>query len=167
MANLIQCPGCGLKLLEQPRSPSTIFNSSEECWQLYGELAAYNLSRNDPAFHHQYAVDAYEAQHIGAQTRNITAAFALIGLYLAAEHGYTGRQVQLAHMALGKKRIAWPRLEPPLSRGALTVQDVLQAPPVEERDAMLLKWVASVWQAWAETQTWVRDKCMQLLDVRV
>ncbi len=30
--------------------------------------------------------------------------FALVDLYLACERGYTGRQVQLAHMALARRR---------------------------------------------------------------
>jgi hypothetical protein len=71
---------------------------------------AYHLSSNDPTFIHQVAVDTYGAQHAGGALRNITTAYALIGLYLAVERGYTGRQVQRAHMSLAKNRSAWPRL---------------------------------------------------------
>lgn len=71
---------------------------------------------NGPFFHHQLCVDAYGAQHSGGSVRPITAVFALVGLYLAVERGFTGRQVQIAHMKLVKKagkRTDWPRLEPP------------------------------------------------------
>jgi hypothetical protein len=162
---MIECPGCGLKLPDQKLEANTRYNASGECWQLFGELAAYHLSRNDPTFIHQLAVDAYGAQHSGGVTRNITTAYALIGLYLAIEHRYTGRQVQRAHMLLAKKRIAWPRLDPPESPGALTVQDVLQADPGHERDAMLMKWAQSVWLAWEKTHEWVRVVSKDLLKI--
>ncbi|WP_286173478.1 DUF5946 family protein [Geobacillus sp. E263] len=82
-----------------------------ECWELYGELTVYNMSKNDPDFIHQLAVDAYGAQHLGGVTRSITTAFALISLYLSVECGYTGKQVQKAHMELAEQRQL--RFEPP------------------------------------------------------
>jgi hypothetical protein len=162
---MVECPGCGLKLPDQKLEANARHNASGECWQLCGELAAYHLSRNDPTFIHQLAVDAYGAQHSGGVTRNITTAYALIGLYLVLEHEYTGRQVQRAHMLLAKKRITWPRLDPPESPGALTVQDVLQADPGHERDAMLMKWALSVWLAWEKAHEWVRKVSKDLLKI--
>jgi hypothetical protein len=53
-------------------------------------------------------VDVYEAQHAGGTTRNITVAFGLIGLYLALEKGYTGKEVQQAHMQITRFRNDWP-----------------------------------------------------------
>jgi hypothetical protein len=60
---------------------------------------------------HQHVVDAYAAQHASGTTRNITVAFDLIGLYLALEKGYTGKEVQNAHMQIAKIRKDWPRLK--------------------------------------------------------
>ncbi len=81
------------------------------------ELTYWTLAQQDGRFIHQHAVDAYEAQHAGGKTRPITGVFGLIGLYLAIEKRYTGRQVQLAHMKIASRRKDWPRLEPPARKG--------------------------------------------------
>ena len=75
----------------------------------FHELAFYRLAhpRTDPEFIHQYAVDASAAQTATAASKPITVAFALIGLYLHLEKGYTGRQVQLAHMQMAATRKTW------------------------------------------------------------
>jgi hypothetical protein len=105
----VVCPGCGLDLPGQG-GLSDRFNASEECWRLYGELSAYTLTRAGSGFIHQHAVDSYGAQHAGGASSNIGTAFSLIGLYLALEKGYTGRQVQLAHMQLARLKKPWPSL---------------------------------------------------------
>ena len=91
------CHGCGLVLPDRHLDPPDRFNASGECWQLFSDLSCYTVSKQDPEFIHQYVVDAYEAQHVGGKTRNITVIFGLIGLYLALEKGYTGKQVQCSH----------------------------------------------------------------------
>jgi hypothetical protein len=68
------------------------------------------MSKNDPAFIQQHCVDAYGAQHSGGETKSITTAFSLVGLYLFLEHGYTGREVQQAHTTLGEQDRSWPEL---------------------------------------------------------
>lgn len=161
----VRCLGCGLELPKQNLPVTSRYDASEECWQLYLGLTAYHLSRSDPEFIHQVAVDAYGAQHAGEATRPVTVAFALIGLYLAVERGYTGRRVQLAHTALAKQRIDWPRLHRPERRASLTVQDVLKARPGEERDQTLMKWAACVWRVWEEEHEWVRRVSREFLHV--
>lgn len=59
----IECPRCRLRLPNKDRGMSDRFNASGECWELYGELSAYNLTRSDINFTHQTCVDAYFAQH--------------------------------------------------------------------------------------------------------
>lgn len=100
MERLVTCPGCKLTLPDSNLALHDHYLAAGECRLIYDELAAYNISRSDPYFIHQFAVDAYGAQHTGSATRPITTAFALVGLYLAAKHSFTGRQVQLAHMEL-------------------------------------------------------------------
>lgn len=146
--SLVTCPGCGLRLPPTKTFADERFSASAECWQAYGDLAGYTLSHPDPAFLHQLAVDAYAAQHAGPRMRPITLAFALIGLYLVHERGYSGREVQKAHMLLASRTKQWPSFAPPTSPGALTVQDVLQAAPGIERDLALEGWSAAVWEAW-------------------
>ena len=151
------CPGCWLVLPVRHLDPPDRFNASGECWQIFSDLSCYTVSKQDPEFIHQYAVDAYEAQHAGGKTRNITVVFGLIGLYLALEKGFTGRQVQLAHMRIARVRKDWPRLEPPARPATLTVVDVQKAPDGPEKDAMIRRWMAAVWESWADRQVWVRE----------
>jgi hypothetical protein len=119
------------------------------CLGLYHQLSAYTLSDRDPTFPHQLAVDAYAVQHARPDTRPITTAFALIGLYLVNERGFTGRQAQRAHMFLGRRRQEWPRFEPPAARGDVTVADVLAAGDGGRKQA-LRRWAASAWAAWRD-----------------
>ncbi|MDE2001087.1 MAG: hypothetical protein KGI60_00805 [Patescibacteria group bacterium] len=119
--------------------------------EAYHELLYYTLAHPDPKFIHQYAVDAYAAQHADEKSKRIGVAFALIGLYLALKKGYSGREVQLAHMELGKKRKMWPAFDLPKSRGTVTVADVMSAAPGAERDAAIRNWCASVWKAYGDS----------------
>jgi hypothetical protein len=157
------CPGCRLVLPRKHCDQPNHFNASGECWQLFSDLSCYTVAKQDTEFIHQHAVDAYEAQHTGGKTRNITVAFGLIGLYLAPEKGYTGKQVQQAHMQIAKVRKDCPRLEPPARPAQLTVMDVLFAPDELEKDAMIRKWMAAVWESWADRQAWVRETTDVLL----
>jgi hypothetical protein len=159
----IVCPGCGLRLPDQDLDPADRFNASGECLKLYFELTYWTLTQQDGRFIHQHAVDAYEAQHAGAGTRPITVAFGLIGLYFALEKGYTGRQVQLAHMEIGRTRRDWPLLEPPENPGKLTVSDVLGAGSDPEKEEMLMRWASAVWKSWEPRHEWVRETTARIL----
>src|SRR5438309_9521017 len=108
--------------------------------QQYDELCAWSLSRGDAAFVHQHVVDCWAAQHATADSKPISPVFALIGLYLHLEHGYTGRQVQLAHMKLAKNRKQWPKLLPPLERGSVTFEEAYRAQGDAARDAAIARW---------------------------
>jgi hypothetical protein len=123
----------------------------------YHELSAYTLSLGDPAFVHQHVVDAFAAQHASAEDKPIKIAFALIGLYLALERGYSGRQVQLAHMRLAGTRKQWPRFDPPDARGELSALDVLRAERGPDRERAMRDWMASVWQAWRGSHVQIRE----------
>jgi hypothetical protein len=113
--------------------------------------------RDDPGFIHQLGVDAYGAQHSGGKTRTTTTAFALVGLYLAVEKGFTGKQVQWAHMKLARLSKNWPHLQPPGQAGDLTVIDVLRPENDIEKERMLRKWAESVWQSWERYHPWARQ----------
>jgi hypothetical protein len=129
--------------------PDGRYNASAECWQLYLELTAYTLTRGYDEFIHQLAVDTYAAQHVAENARPMGPAFALIGLYLAYEHGYSGRQVQHMHLLLANRSKTWPRFVPPCHTYSMSVLDVIQAPAGEQRDAVLREWGRAVWNAWA------------------
>jgi hypothetical protein len=117
----------------------------------YEELSAYTLTHGDPEFIHQYVVDAFAAQTADETTKPITLTFALVGLYLHVEKGRSGRQIQLAHMKLGERKLEWPILSLPRERGVLTAADVTRAAPGPDRDGAIHAWCVSVWNAFRDT----------------
>lgn len=162
----VACPGCGLNLPAQGRlQASTRYRASGECEGLYHALTAYNMERQEPTFLHQEAVDAYAAQHAGPGQPAIGMVFAVAGLYLFAEHGFTGRQVQAAHTTMAGKRKAWPRLEPANQTCALNVAAVLAAAPGAERDAAIRAWARDVWSTWQHERLRIAQICRELLGV--
>ena len=102
-------------------------------------------------------MDAFAAQHAEESTKPITIVFALIGLYLHVEKGFTGKQVQRAHMQLAKYRRQWFMSALPLDRGAIRIQDVLAVAPGPARDAMIRKWCESAWQPWSASRQQIVD----------
>ncbi len=164
-ADTTRCPGCGLELRKRDVPATDRYNASAECWHLYGKLTSDTISRGGLGFAHQLCVDAYGAQHSGGATKPITTAFALIGLYLAVERDFTGRQVQSAHMLLGEKAVSWPELTPPSSSDDITVRTVLNAETGDERDLAIEQWTESVWRGWEREHDWVKGVCDDLLDI--
>jgi len=125
--------------------------------EAYEALQFYTLAHADPTFIHQHVVDAWAAQHADERTKPIAITFPLVGLYLHLEKGFTGRQVQRAHMALARRRRAWPSFALPAERGALTTVEVMAAPAGPERDRAIERWCACVWEAFAECHRQVRE----------
>lgn len=116
------------------------------CNDAYNELCYYTLSHGEKKFIHQHVVDAVGAQEALPEDKPIRLVFALIGLYLNVERGFTGREVQLAHMKLGRIKQVWPIIEIPTNRGSMNAAMVLAA-PISDRDSMIHEWCRSVWLA--------------------
>lgn len=164
----VKCPGCGAELPDRQLPMSDRYRASGECWELYGELTASNMERTDPFFFHQLCVDAYGAQHSGGPVKPVTTVFALVGLHLTVERGFTGRQVQKAHMDLAKKAgpgFDWPRLEPPAQKWDMTVSDVWNAKSGEKGQERIKIWAESVWKSWAAQHDRVRTLCEAWLGI--
>ncbi len=117
----------------------------------YNKLISYTLTHKDPSFIHQLAVDVYTAQHADENIKPIGLIFALVGLYLYLEKNYSGRQVQMAHMKMAKRRKNWSMLDLPKERGSITMFDVLAEAPGEPRDEMIRRWCESVWGAYKQS----------------
>jgi hypothetical protein len=132
--------------------------SAEE--DAYHELSAYTLTHGDPRFIHQHVVDAYGAQSAQPDGKRIRLVFALVGLYLHLERGRTGREAQLVHMAMGKRRREWPPIAIPEHRGDMTAIDVMREPPGPARDQAIDAWCESVWNAFQGN----REAIVTLLD---
>lgn len=132
----------------------------------YHQLSYYTLAHPDPSFIHQHIVDARTAQCADEHTKPIAVAFSLIGLCLYVEENRSGREVQRVHMQLAKNRRTWPRFKLPQSRGAITVSEVVAAPPGVRRDDMIRRWCLSVWEAWQDSHAPVRALLNELLPQR-
>ena len=124
----------------------------------FDELSFYTLSHPDMVyFIHQHAVDVFQAQQATKASKPIGIVFSLIGLYLYLEEGYTGRQIQQAHMRLAQSKSDIPPIELPKERGSITVSDVLKAEPGQSRDVMIRAWCASVWEAYTSAHQVIID----------
>jgi hypothetical protein len=132
----------------------------------FHELSYYTLAHRDGSFIHQHVVDAFSAQHADETTKPIEIVFALIGLYLHVEKGFTGKQVQKAHMQLAKQRKQWFRPELPHGRGVIGIADVLGEDPGPARDAMIHRWCVSVWEAWAVGRSVIVELSLRELGVK-
>src|SRR6478736_2672756 len=87
--------------------PSSAYELSPEIVPMtpqdsFNELCYYTLAHGDPSFIHQHVVDAFAAQNADEQTKPIKLTFALVGLYLYVEKGFSGKRVQRVHMALAQ-----------------------------------------------------------------
>lgn len=123
----------------------------------YEELQCYTLAHGGATFIHQHVVDAWAAQHADERTKPIGLTFALIGLFLHVEQGFSGHEVQRAHMTLARHRRAWPSFALPSERGSMTAARVMAAPPGPERDRAIDLWCASVWDAFSASRDTVID----------
>jgi len=133
--------------------------------ELYDQLALYTLELRDPAFLHQNIVDAFTAQHAGADTKPIAIVFALIGLYLHLEKNFTGRQVQLAHMRMARQHKHWNAPPFPTEAASVGVAHVIALPPGPQRDAMIRTWCESVWRTWQPSRAFIAAIAREQLGV--
>jgi hypothetical protein len=125
----------------------------------YHALYVYALERGDHSFTLQHVVDAHAAQTAMPQTKAIAITFALVGLYLYVEKGYSGRQVQQMHMRMGRHKRRWPEIRLPANRGVMTAAAALAAPAGAKRDEAIESWARSVWEAFADS----RDTIIELV----
>jgi len=129
----------------------------------YHQLAFYTLAHNGNTFIHQHSVDAFAAQTADATSKPITVFFALSGVYLFLEKKYTGLEVRDAHLQMANKTKTFPFIPLPEDRGAITVSNVLAAPPGADHDEMIRQWCISVWDAYSEQHRTVISLTKKLL----
>ncbi len=107
----------------------------------YDEVYVYTMGH--PGFILQHVVDAFAVQTANHDSKPIGVMFGLVGLYLHVEKQFSGRQVQEAHMKLGRRKREWPSVYLPEDRGSMTVADVLAACPGPQRDLASDDWCRS------------------------
>jgi hypothetical protein len=133
--------------------------------ELFDQLCFYTMNHRDPRFIHQHAVDAFAVQEATEHSKPITIVFGLAGLYLYLEKGFTGRQVQRAHMQMAKRQRTWPQLTLPPERGTITIADVVRAEPGETLDRAIHDWCVAVWSACQANHEEIARLLNTLLDI--
>ena len=132
------------------------YSSSLDTMRLaYDEVYVYTMGR--PGFILQHVVDAYGAHTSTSDSQPIGLVFALLGLYLHVEKHFSRRQVQTVHTLLGRRQRAWPIVDLPNDRGAMTVAEVLAASAGPEREQAIDAWCECVWHAFHASRTRIRD----------
>src|SRR6516162_9891119 len=138
------CGGCGALLLHGYENCAAMFN------------AVLEREYRDPAYGeaHLFTVDAHALQH-SEEHGPRSNAFHLMRLCWLLEHGGSPsiRQVRRGagafYVAREETYRHFPFLEPPASRGALTVLSVLMAKTPEEHVKRARAWGQCVWDAWS------------------
>lgn len=97
--------------------------SSPGCWAAYG--AVLEREYGNPALleTHRLSVDAYAVQHPGRPSRQSiqSVGLHLLRLILLFEHGLTAERANDAMLHLCRFKHVFQWLEPPASRGSITV----------------------------------------------
>lgn len=131
---------------------------SPACWARYGELLAVQYSDPERMAFHQLVVDTYAVQHPGGDDPRAirSVGIHLMTLFLFLERGTSPSLGTSLHRRM-VARPAFVQLQPPLSRGQITVVQVpLDGAPTVARRAAY-DWAEDVWAAWAAHHSTVQD----------
>lgn len=147
------CYGCGALVPDMEGSTHRYLGASAGCWAVYGEVLEREYGDFRYGRSHGLTVDAYAAQHPGTPSPQSIRSVAvhLVALFLRLERGARTEELYSARervASLGKRGgLAW--LEPPASRGGITILDVRDAEDPDEHAERVRVWAASVWRAWS------------------
>jgi len=163
------CPGCGVRLPASTWPVDRRRNASPACWERYTLVLAHEAENIIAVGRlHQLTVDTYAAQHPGPNVPAIAVPFALVGLHLTLDEGWSGLAVRGAHGWLAEHHRSWPAFEPPDGFGALTADRVARAGSAEAHAHLVESWATATWAAWAAQHSRVRAWSLEALppDVR-
>lgn len=153
------CPGCGIVLARRDGPRHAYLGASAACWALYQRLSSPSTIRREASRVRRLMNDAYAAQHPGVeQVRSVqSVAVHLMDLCVLLERdGRVRRQAPELGRAAPRRALDLHWLEPPESRGSMTVVDALGREFGDERDARVEAWAAEVWAAWEPHHATVR-----------
>jgi hypothetical protein len=155
MVELIACVGCGALVPGIEGPTHRYIGASPGCWQAYGELLACGNGTV-----HRLAVDTYAAQHPGVpgkqSSQSVAAHLFVLCLVLERNVDPAFATPAITQFVERNKARGFAWLEPPPSRGDITVLDVLEATSAADHNRRVMLWAASVWQAWKPHHEQVR-----------
>ena len=143
--------------------------ATEACALVHGEVAGFQADHPVMLRFHQLSADAYAAQHAGEGTPLIRVGYALAGLWLSIEHGFSGEDVRAVHRRMGRPTADWPAFGSPPAppRRWMTVVDVADVGVRARSEAgharAVALWSESVWQAWCEETPGTDDAVEEML----
>lgn len=158
-----QCPGCGVCLPAIDGPVHRYIESSPACWAIYGEVLAREYQDPEYMGVHRLTVDAYAVQHPGHPGHQATQSVGahLMSLFAIFECGVSYKAAtELIGRATATTHFVW--LEPPASRGLLTVASVALASTVAEHRVAVECWARSAWQAWSVHHAIIQEWAVQL-----
>jgi hypothetical protein len=143
-------------------------DASAECAAVHAEVLGLQFQHPVMRRYHQLTVDAYGAQHTGGSTPRIRVVYALTGLWLALEHGFSGEDVRAVQRRIGEPAAGWPTFAPPpAGQSWTTVVDVAQAGVRIGSNAghahAVQRWAEDVWGVWLEHAPGTDDAVEDLL----
>ncbi len=152
------CPGCGGRFPAGDGPVHRYVESSPGCWAVYGEVLAREYSQASYYRVHKFTVDAYAAQHPGQPSPQSIQSVAvhLIRLCLMLEEGTGAEHATAVIQKAVSNKAAFRWIDPPESRGEITVADAHRAASPEEHAAQVRAWAESVWNAWSAHHRTVR-----------
>jgi hypothetical protein len=125
--------------------------SSAGCWAAFGRVLAREYA--DPSLFavHRLSVDAYAVQHPGKPSSRPSAQS--VGLHLARltlqlERGLAPERANAVMLQLAEYKARFHWLEPPASRGAITVAQVAPVIDPVAHAAAVRAWARSALDAW-------------------
>ncbi len=147
----MKCPGCGGEFAALDGPTHRYMESSPGCWAAYGEVLAREYANPALLEVHRLSVDAYAAQHPGRPSPQTVQSVAmhLVRLILQIERGVRGERANDVMAKLREHRREFTWLEPPPSRGKLTVAHVVPCVELDRHAAAVEAWARATLEAWA------------------
>jgi len=148
---LEKCLGCGAEFPPSQGATHPYMLSSAGCWAAFGAVLAREYSDRGLFAVHRLSVDAYAVQHPGKQSSR--PALQSVGLHLARltlqlERGLSPERANAAMLQLAEYKARFHWLEPPTSRGTITVAQVAPVVDPAAHEAAVRAWARSALDAW-------------------